>query len=325
MKVQLGAGAPPGSMPGGGQGWRAVSRVLHGLQGSASAFRDDSITTVFPDDCRICFGPMTAWSSVPVCSGCVDAVARLAQHASDGALCKVCGEAMGFESARFAAAMGSQTCTMCRLAPPLYSRAVAFGAYENELREMLHLLKYGRTRSLASRVLGAHLAQTILLLEDDAARDLVVIAVPLFAARAQERGFNQSELLADAALAELRRLRPQWKLTAQHEALERTRDTRELYTLNPRQRRANLRGAFAVAQDEAVRGREVLLIDDILTTGATARECARVLTRAGAAKVWVATLARAQAEASDSVAAFSQSVARWDAPSGSQQRSGQVF
>src|SRR5208337_5604550 len=75
-------------------------------------------------------------------------------------------------------------------------------------------------------------------------------------------------------------------------ALERKRETPSQTGLTRHQRRLNLRGAFAVAQPEGVKGREVLLVDDVYTTGATVSECARVLRQAGATKVWVATVAR---------------------------------
>jgi predicted amidophosphoribosyltransferase len=114
----------------------------------------------------------------------------------------------------------------------------------------------------------------------------------------------------------LRKLEPRWALRLQGQALTRVKDTRALYALNPTQRRASLKGAFRVADVEVVRGREVLLIDDIMTTGATARECARVLKRAGAAKVWVVTAARAQPESVRSTAQHDDvSFAMWDASS----------
>jgi ComF family protein len=267
--------------------------------------RDDTVTTIFPGDCGVCGGPMTAWSMAPVCSACVGRVGPQA-----GALCGICGEALGMESARFASAMGIDACTMCRLAPPDFAQAVAYSNYEDELREMLHLLKYERVLRLAQAELGEWMASAMLLLVDDAATEVAVVAVPLFGARERQRGFNQSVVLADAAMARLKKLRPEWKLAAAHAALARVRDTEAQFGLDPRGRRRNLRGAFRVVDTSLIAGREVLLVDDIMTTGATARECARVLMRAGAAKVWVATLARAQAESF--VAARSDGVAMWD-------------
>jgi ComF family protein len=246
---------------------------------------------------------MTAWSFSAVCEACVGRVGP-----QTGALCGICGEALGMESARFAEGLGATACTLCRRIPPAFERAVAYAAYDDELREMLHLLKYERARRLAEGELGRWLAEAMLLLRAGtadnygAADELTVIAVPLFAARERVRGFNQSVLLADAAVRRLRASHPEWTLRAAHGALARTRDTDAQFGLSPRERRRNLLGAFRVVDDSVfgqsvVRGREVLLVDDIMTTGATARECAAELKKAGAAKVWVATLARAQAEA----------------------------
>ena len=213
------------------------------------------------------------------------------------------------ESARFAAAMGVLECTPCRTNPPAFVRAVAFGLYDSELREMLHALKFYGMRRVADHVLGQWMAEAVLQLEGQAATELVVAPVPLFHERERERGFNQSVLLARAALKELSRLRSGWKLELRPEALVRVRNTRPQYALAPRERQRNLTGAFRVGEKQLVKGREVLLIDDIFTTGATANACARVLLRAGAANVWVATVARAQPE---STQALQSSVARWD-------------
>ena len=250
---------------------------------------------------------MLGLRSVRICNGCVERVASLA--GVDEALCSHCGGALGMESARFAAAMGAEECTSCRMNPPDFARAVAFGLYDSEMREMLLGLKFHGMRRVADQVLGQWMAEAVLQLKGQAAPELVVVPVPLFHERERERGFNQSLLLARAALQELFRSHSGWKLELRPEVLVRVRDTRPQYALGPRERQRNLKGAFRVSDKMMVAGREVLLIDDIFTTGATANACARVLLRAGAAKVWVATVARAQPE---STRALEATVARWD-------------
>jgi ComF family protein len=317
--VQLGNGGPPGRpvLPWGGEtGWRAVTRVLRSCQPLMTAMEwavADVANVFLPSDCLVCGAAMATLGRVRVCDACVSRVGAEAEH---DLLCSRCGDALGMESARFAAAMGVSECTMCRLAPPEFERAVAFANYDHEMREMLHLLKFSGMRGVAEHVLGEGMAAAVRKLRGDAASELVVVPVPLFAARERERGFNQARLLAEAAVKRLRRLDPAWMLRVQDRVLVRVKDTRALYDLNPAQRRRSLQGAFRVMDGDAVRGREVLLIDDIMTTGATARECARVLKRAGAAKVWVATAAKAQPESvQNAVQHEPEGFAMWDAGS----------
>ena len=188
---------------------------------------------------------------------------------------------------------GTKECQVCRLVPPPFLRAVAYGAYREEMRRALHLLKYEGITAMA-QPLGDLLAQAMLMLDTRAA--MTVVAVPLFATREWSRGYNQSVLLAESALASLRSQCPAWRLQTAHTALIRTRDTESHFQLAPHQRRENLKNAFAVVEKARIAGRDVLLVDDIYTTGATARECARTLLAAGATSVSVATLARAQVE-----------------------------
>ena len=192
--------------------------------------------------------------------------------------------------------MGMTECTMCRLAPPEFTRAVAFAAYNDATRELLHLLKFRGVSAVASSLLAEGMAEAMRKLAFKAAADTLVVPVPLFAARARSRGYNQAQLLAEAGVARLRKLCPEWKLELRNDVLRRIRDTNSSFAMAPHERRKNLRGAFRINNADVLKGREVLLVDDILTTGATARECARVLLRAGAVKVWVATYARTASE-----------------------------
>ena len=196
------------------------------------------------------------------------------------------------------------------MVPPEFVRAVSFGRYDGELRDLLHLFKFTGIRAVAS-LLGRRLAEAIQSLEGSAGQDLLVVAVPLFRQRQRERGFNQAVLLAEAALREMRRQRPAWGLHPAYGLLRRKRSTESSFTLSRRGRRRNLAGAFQLVGNVA--GREILLIDDIFTSGATARECARVLMRAGASKVWVATVARARKSSSGAQQeGIEESFAIWD-------------
>ena len=179
------------------------------------------------------------------------------------------------------------------MAPPPFVKAVSFGLYEDRMREAIHALKYERLHP-AARGLGRMLAGAIEQLAGEAAADMLVIPVPLHRSKYAQRGFNQARELAAEALSILRTTHPEWKLTLAASTLMRLRATGTQAGLTPRQRRLNVRGAFSVSDPAQVRQRSILLIDDILTTGATARAAAKTLVDAGATQVWVATLARAQ-------------------------------
>jgi ComF family protein len=177
-------------------------------------------------------------------------------------------------------------CVSCQEQKPHFAKAAAYGSYDGGLRELLHLLKYDRVEPVAG-VLGTMLAEAIDKL-DVVSESLVVVPVPLYAGKRRERGFNQAELIARKALKEL----PGKNLHLATDVLERTRPTISQIGLTRPQRVENLRGAFRVKHLSRVKGRDVLLVDDVMTTGTTASECARVLRRAGAKSVLVATVAR---------------------------------
>lgn len=161
------------------------------------------------------------------------------------------------------------------------------------MKQAIHALKYDGLQP-AARPLGRILAQAIAQLAAEASGEMLVVPIPLHRSKYAQRGFNQARALAREALLALRRTHPQWRLTLAPTTLMRLRPTDSQAGLTPRQRRLNVKGAFSVSEPAAVTMKHVLLVDDILTTGATARAAADAVRRAGAASVYVATLARAR-------------------------------
>ena len=250
---------------------------------------------LFPASCCACGSPLLRFSAVPVCDSCWNSLKIYPQ-----ACCSLCGEDVCGSAFSAGAQAEKRFCDVCTKAPPPFRRAVAFGAYRGILRSLIHALKYDGMLPLADG-LGALLAQSILSLQGEAPRELIVVPVPLHASKRNLKRFNHAELLARAALRELSKAMPGkampgWKLTLDTRLLERQRATDSQAGLTPHQRRVNVRGAFLAPHPELLRDAHILLIDDIYTTGATARACTRALLTAGAASVRVATVARAQFE-----------------------------
>jgi len=239
---------------------------------------------LLPASCALCGYPLPQISSVPICDVCWTEF-----PVQSGPACSRCGDALTAPVSDGSLAL----CRTCRLVPPPFVRAVAYGLYQGRMKEAIHSLKYDRLHT-AAHGLGRMLAQAIAQLAAAAPTEMLVVPVPLHRSKYAQRGFNQARSLATEALGFLRKSHPAWKLTLASSTLMRLRATESQAGLTSRQRRLNVRGAFTVSDPAAVAMKHVLLIDDILTTGATARAAAQALARAGAASVWVATLARAR-------------------------------
>jgi ComF family protein len=272
--------------------WRAVVRVLRSPVDALSC-------AIFPSSCCVCGNPLLRLSLAPVCDSCWNNL-----PIQEGMLCCVCGENIGIATfpGGYLESQEDSCCRVCRMSPPPFRKAVAHGVYEGTLRSLIHALKYERTTAVAD-ALGMRLADAISMLAAEAPQRMLVVPVPLHRSKRHSRGYNQSELLARAALKSLRRTHREWKLEMGSGTLMRGRATESQSGLSTHQRRENLRGVFSVPNADRLAGRDVLLVDDIYTTGATARACSKALLKAGAKSVWVATLARAQREG----------VALWDA------------
>ncbi|HSK43696.1 MAG TPA: ComF family protein [Candidatus Binatia bacterium] len=251
------------------------------MKSAVKAATSSLFSILFPSDCRICHAPLTNIASLPVCEPCLAQIVPL-----DGLLCQICGEKL-FHT--IAGTEGKPLCGICRRVQPHFRSAAAYGAYEGALRDLIHLFKYKGTRP-AGKVLGSLLNQTVaaMALPDS----LIVVPVPLWSGKRTARGFNQAEAIAHAFIS----FKRSSSIQLDTSILVRTRETASQTGLTRHQRRANVRGAFAVVNPAKIKGRSVLIVDDVMTTGTTAGECARVLRRAGAKEVFVATVARATKE-----------------------------
>ncbi|HEY8531414.1 MAG TPA: ComF family protein [Limnochorda sp.] len=244
-----------------------------------------------PPLCLICRDQRVTWLSEPLCPECLETLPRLPEP-----LCEHCGQPLpcreaevpklraGGQLARLAARIfgGPVQCDRCGQDPPPFRRARAVALYSGWVRAAVHRLKYHGEAELAlplGTLMGLLAREELLFLTVS-----VVIPVPLHPERLAARGYNQSELLArPVAQAIGRPLVPH--------ALERRRPTLPQVGLDEAGRRRNLENAFHVADPKSVKGRRILVVDDVLTTGATCREVARALLEAGARCVDVLTLA----------------------------------
>ena len=193
----------------------------------------------------------------------------------DAPWCEACG--FPFEYA----VQGGSLCGRCSVRRPAFDRARAAMAYDDGSRALILSFKHGgRTEGLASFAAQMRRAGRDILTDAD-----VLIPVPLHPTRLIKRRYNQAAILA-RALAKITPAR------FEPDILFRTRRTDSQGGFNARARAKNVRGAFSVKQADRTKGRNVVLIDDVLTTGATLEACARTLKKAGAARVDGICLAR---------------------------------
>ena len=235
-------------------------------------------SVLFPSDCRLCRTPLNNISRIPVCTECLEAIQPVRAPQ-----CVVCGDRLA--SAQLL--VGDGRCHGCRDFGPDFDRAMSFGEYESGLRGLIHLLKYESVLPVAS-VLGGMLAPVIKeLLPACGDSPPLVVPVPLHKSKRSDRGFNHAEVIARAAVKRLSR-----RVELATGILVRQRATISQVGLTREQRIENMRDAFRVRDRQQVRGRTVILVDDVMTTGTTLSECARVLKKAGAERVLAATVAR---------------------------------
>jgi ComF family protein len=242
------------------------------------------INFFYPPRCAACDTRLGSDAQRRLCAECHSRIDRMPEP-----VCEVCGIPLAANQADAHDADAIEWCTSCRTSPPHFTRARAVVRYRhdasNDDRDVVPLIirrhKYGLDQSLAYALAECLGDQLPLGADYD-----VVIPVPLHSGRLRWRGFNQAAMLAVAIAGRLDR-------PLDVSALVRVRPTPPQTMQNRVERSKNLRRAFAVKRPARVASRRILLIDDVMTTGATADECARTLIAAGARRVDVLTLARA--------------------------------
>lgn len=248
----------------------------------------------FPSDCIVCHQELIEAGTVPVCSRCW-AELRLWM----GPECGRCG--LPIASERALEASGT-LCASCRSDEPGFDAARVFGLYSGSLRALILEMKF-RGRELLGRRLGRLLAaRWPWVLENCDGRTPVLAPVPLHPSRQRERGFNQAERIAEGLRDGLRQTVASDHPQVEIRALLRIRRTPPQTGLSLAARRENVRGVFSVANPERVRGRAVVLVDDVMTTGETLSACAGVLRAAGAERVLALAVARATPQFPDGAA-----------------------
>lgn len=232
---------------------------------------------LYPPRCRACRGRIFGADAECFCALC-RAHVQLVGHP----LCQVCGRPYPDASG------DDHTCGVCLERPPQFVAARAWACYPREddhpLRLAVQKFKYSRKVALGKplgRLLARGCGEFLSAVNAD-----VIVPVPLYPKRLRWRGFNQSLLLG-------REVSRAYAIPMDPFLLVRRRETAAQTQLAEDERRRNVRGAFALNAERSVRGKCVLLIDDVYTSGSTVNECSRTLKQGGAKEVYVLTLARA--------------------------------
>lgn len=234
-----------------------------------TAIKNIILRCIFPRRCVFCDEIINIEDDIYVCADCL-ADDKVKTSWVGGELCEKCGKPIEF----------SGLCKSCQRSKHRFDRAYAVYPYEDDIRLAVHRFKYSN-RSSYARFFGREMAK----FADKYNVPLVdyVVPVPLHKKRLKKRGYNQSALLADVYCEQRGQTRA--------DLLERVVGTKPQNSLDKSERTKNMKNVFSLAEgDYELKGKSVLLIDDIFTTGTTVDECTKVLKKAGIKNVYVLCL-----------------------------------
>ena len=230
---------------------------------------------LLPAPCRICGATLTDANRIPVCAACFASIAPIADP-----ICQICGRPFQLAPQ---VQQAPNFCRLCRSNFYSFDRARSFALYNDALAGAIVLLKYEEVECLGNWF-AERLAELMRTAGEDFRAD-VIVPVPLHPERRRERGYNQAELIA-------RPLARRLGLKLGSYLLMRTKPRPPQLVLSRSEHWKSVRGAYATRPGARVDKLRVLLVDDVLTTGATLDACSRVLKKAGAASVIGLTVAR---------------------------------
>jgi ComF family protein len=237
---------------------------------------DAVLNLFYPDACFICYAPIARQQDCGLCLRCWERTQALQLVRP---WCPSCGLPVSYPDTETA-----HLCGECVSSPPLFSGARSYGNYSGELSRIIQEFKFRGRRNLV-RLLGPLMARAFFDSWDREQIDML-IPIPLHPKRRRERGFNQSELLA-------RSLSTMLALPCCSQVIRRVRYTEPQVGLRDPERLRNVRGAFCCVRPDLAARKRLLLIDDVMTTGATARSATESLLSGGALRVSILTVARA--------------------------------
>ena len=250
-----------------------IARWLGSMAGAVAS-------VVFPSGCRLCDALLARPDRLPVCDACLDSFPKVPVP-----ICERCGQPWSNEAPE---EESSALCRECRERGFAFDAARSYGIYEGDLARAIVLLKYEQIEPL-----GIWFAKRLQAIGESAPEKFgadVIVPVPLHRTRQKERGYNQVDLFG-------RPLARRLKLPYRPVLLKRERPRPEKHLLHFDERWEAVRGAFVIRKGDRVDNFRILLLDDVMTSGATLDACSRALREAGAKSVVGLTIARAVRQA----------------------------
>lgn len=175
-----------------------------------------------------------------------------------------------------------RTCKPCRKKTLIYASFSPFPYSDKTVKNLIHKLKYNRAKKIAI-ILGSELNSYFSKFAAKIPENFIIVPIPLYKNKRRERGFNQSELIAGCLSKNFGAINPL--------VLKKIKSTPDQTELSGAERRVNVKGSFWVSQEEQIKNKNILIVDDVKTTGSTIEAAAEALKKSGAKKIWAITVA----------------------------------